>query len=113
MPGRTLSAYADEATAAKVAEMARLEDRTPSQIAAAALRFYVALPDFGRDAIRRLEASGSPEALRDAAWDVGRAIRAAQFDAAMERAIGSIEAPDSFPDDEDGMLAEAVRLTNR
>lgn len=113
MPGRTLSAYADAATAAKVAELARLEDRTPSQIAAAALRFYVQLPAVGRDAIRRLEAGGAPEALRDAAWTASRAVLAVQFDEAMARGVASITRADAFPDDEEAILATAVRLTDR
>jgi hypothetical protein len=52
MTGRTVSAYTDEATAAKVAEIARLEDRSPAQIGAAALRFYV------RPALRSRPRSG-------------------------------------------------------
>jgi predicted transcriptional regulator len=113
MPGRTISAHADERTAAKVAEMARLEDRTPSQIAAAALRFYVELPAAGRDAIRALEAGGDADALRDAAWTASRAVLAKRFDEAIERGVRSITRPDAFPDDEDGILSAAVQLTDR
>jgi len=113
MPGRTLSAYADEETAAKVAEMARLEDRSPAQIAAAALRFYVALPSHGRDAIRAIEAHGGPDALRETAWAASRALIAAQFREALDRAAASIRRPDDPEMDEDAILEEAVRLTRR
>jgi len=37
--GRTVSAYADEETARVIERLAAFEDRSPAQIAAAALRF--------------------------------------------------------------------------
>lgn len=44
MAARTISAYADERTARDVERIAQSEDRSPAQIAAAALRFYARLP---------------------------------------------------------------------
>jgi predicted transcriptional regulator len=109
MSGRTVSAYADEETAEKVAEMARLEDRSPAQIAAAALRLYVRLPAPAREAWRRLEADLEPGILDAAAWEAGRALLDRQFDAVVA-ALSSGSRGAAYADEE-AILAHAVRVT--
>ena len=108
----TLSAHADDTTASRVMEMARLEGRTPSQITAAAVRLYVRLPLAARDALRRIEAEGDC-ALEDAAWAAGRALLDERYEAVLERALA--QAPSTLPPDatEEDILAEAVRVTKR
>jgi hypothetical protein len=90
--------------------MARLEDRTSSQITAAAVRWYVRLPASARDALRRIEALGD-EAIEAAAWAAGRALLDRRYEAALE--VGLSRAPSSLPPSasEDDILAEAVRIT--
>ena len=106
----TLSAHTDQATATRVGEMAKLEDRTPSQITAAAIRWYVRLPALARDALRRIEARGD-EAIEAAASAAGRALLDRQYEAALEVGLG--RAPSTLPPgaSEDDILAEAVRVT--
>jgi predicted transcriptional regulator len=106
----TLSAHTDEATASRVSEMARLEDRTPSQITAAAVRWYVRLPPPARDALRRIEAQGEL-AIDEAAWAAGRALLDQQYDRAVQGGLS--RAPSTLPTDasEEDILAEAVRMT--
>ena len=52
MAGRTVSAYTDETTAQRIAQLAKVEDRSPAEIAAAALRLYVNLPTHAHQAFR-------------------------------------------------------------
>ena len=108
----TLSAHTDDATASRVSEMAKLEDRTPSQITSAAVRWYVRLPASARDALRRIEAQGD-RAIEEAAWAAGRALLERQYDDALSSGLG--RAPSSLPADasEADILAEAVRITRR
>jgi len=108
----TLSAHTDDATASRVSEMAKLEDRTPSQITAAAVRWYVRLPAAARDALRRIEAQGD-HAIEEAAWAAGRVLLDRQYEQALN--AGLARAPSSLPPDasEESILAEAVRITRR
>jgi hypothetical protein len=112
MAGRTLSAYADEATYAKLTDLARREDRSTAQIVAAAIRLYLRLPSAAHDAFRGLEAAGAGEADA-AAWAAGRALLDRQYEAAL--AEGLSKAPDLIApqDDEAAILAKAVELARR
>ena len=106
----TLSAHTDEATASRVSELARLEDRTPSQITAAAVRWYVRLSGPARDALRRFEAQGD-RAIDEAAWAAGRALLDKEYEEVLDRGMAH-DAP-TLPADasEDDILAEAVRIS--
>ena len=108
----TLSAHTDEATASRVSEMAKLEDRTPSQITAAAVRWYVRLSASARDALRRIEAQGDG-AIEEAAWAAGRALLDRQYEDALRSGLS--RAPSTLPADasEEDILAEAARITRR
>lgn len=106
----TLSAHTDEATASRVSEMAKLEDRTPSQITAAAVRWYVRLSASARDALRRIEAQGE-QAIDEAAWAAGRALLDAEYEAALDRGLANFNPTLSANASEDAILAEAVRIT--
>ena len=108
----TLSAHTDEATASRVSEMARLEDRTPSQITAAAVRWYVRLSASARDALRRIEAQGEG-AIDEAAWAAGRALLDQEYEAVLDRGLANYAPPLPVDVSEDAILAEAVRITRR
>jgi len=114
MPGKTISAYTDEETARLVEHLAKVEQRKPSQIAAAALAFYVRLPVEAHAALRRLEALESPEQLNLMRREVTRAISNASYDAAMARMSGRIrESYGGRLQSEEDILVEAVRLTTQ
>jgi predicted transcriptional regulator len=106
----TLSAHTDEATAARVSEMAKLEDRTPSQITAAAVRWYVRLSASARDAMRRIEAQGD-RAIDEAAWAAGRALLDKEYEAVLARGLEKYTPALASDAPEDAIVAEAVRLT--
>ncbi|CAO3352722.1 hypothetical protein [Azospirillum melinis] len=115
MPARTISAYADEETARVVEQIAELEDRSPAQIAAAALRFYARLPSEARAAFRRLEKLGTDEELDSLTRAITRKTLDAEWGVAHRRFIGAmtnipVPAADESVDEND-LLAEAVRLT--
>lgn len=108
----TLSGHTDAVTAARVTEMARLEDRTSSQIASAAIRLYTRLSPAARDALRRLEAAGE-EAVAAGAWAASRALLDQEFDATLARGLRHYTPALPPGATEDEIMAEAVRLTRR
>jgi len=58
MAGKTISAHTDKQTADLVNRLAKIEQRTPSQIMAIALKFFVKLPMSARQAWYQIEALG-------------------------------------------------------
>ena len=112
MAGKTLSAYADEATARRVDELAAAEDRTTSQVAAAALRFWVQLPPEAHAALRQVERGGTAGDLERISRDVARALLHAQYDVAQRRVVAAMDVEALGPlESEDDILAAAVHLT--
>jgi len=114
MAGKTISAYTDEETARLVGQLAKVEHRTPSQIAAAALGFYVRLPPQAHAALRELAAMDSPEDMNLMLREVTRAINRSAYDAALRTAAPQVREKygDTLRTEED-IEAEAVRLTAR
>jgi hypothetical protein len=113
MAGKTISAYTDEGTATMVEHVSRIEQRKPSQIAAAALAFYVRLPVEAHAALRRLEAIATPEDLNLMRREVTRAISDASYHAAVRQSAARVREiyGDALQTD-DEILAEAVRITS-
>ncbi len=58
MAGQSISAHADATTITRLRQTARREGRTPSQLTAASLKLYLAMPDAVRTALRDVEALG-------------------------------------------------------
>ncbi len=102
----TLSAHTDEATASRVSEMARLEDRTPSQITAAAVRLSAS----ARDSLRRIEAQGD-QAIEESAWAAGRALLDKDYKEVLDRGLANYTPTLPADASEEAILAEAVRIT--
>lgn len=109
MASRTISAYADEKTARVVERIARLEDRSPAQIAAAALRFYVQLPAEAHAAFRRVEKLGTEQDMDALTREITRKALDAEWEVAHRQFVSEMKA--SVAGTEDDILAEAVRLT--
>jgi len=110
MKARTISAYADAKTAQIVERIASLEDRSPAQIAAAALRFYVSLPTEAHAAFRRVEKLGSAQDMDGLARDITRKALDAEWAVAQRQFVDEMAVPADAATEED-ILAEAVRLT--
>jgi hypothetical protein len=109
--GKTISAYTDEKTAARVNEMAQQEQRKAAQIAGAALKLYTQLPPEAREAFRAIEQQGD-SALELMQREVTRALLNVQYAWAKQQAVQSMPAPTSDQQTKDDLLAEAVRLTS-
>lgn len=110
MPARTISAYADAETAGVVERIAQLEDRSPAQIAAAALRFYIRLPSEARAAFRHVEKLGTAGDLDALGREITRKVLDAEWEVAHRRLMAEMQV-DETGDGEDDLLSEAVRLS--
>lgn len=106
------SAHLDEHTDLLVAETAKLEDRSPSQIMAAAVRWYLHLTPGARDAMRRIEAIGAP-AVEEASWTLSRALLEREYAALARQGARSLKTTLTAEASEDEIMAEATRLTRR
>ncbi len=110
MPSR--STHLDEPTDLLIAKTAKLEDRNPSQIMAAAVRWYLHLTPGARDAMRRIEATG-PSAVEEASWAVSRALLEREYEALVQASGAKLGAGLAADASEDDIMAEAVRMTRR
>lgn len=114
MAGRTISAHADADTARLVEATAKAEDRAPSQIVTAALKFYLRLPAEAREAIRTLDAFAAPQEAHAAMRRVSRVLLDASFGVSEARMVAQLRLDDEARlRDDKAILAEAVRLTRR
>jgi len=114
MAGKSISAWVDDRTARDVEMLAKVEARPPAHVVAAALKFYLALPEEALSAIRKIDALGTEEEVQWAMRKVARALLEAQHQIAAERAakqmhgdgLGALES-------EAEIDAGAVQLTKR
>lgn len=109
MAGRTISMHTSEETARRMEQLSRVEERSPSQIASAALNLYLQLPSEAHGALRYMQAMGSDEDISRAMRAIARLLLNAQYDVAV-RQIGRALEGRPVPETEDEMLAEAERL---
>ncbi|MBO9546721.1 hypothetical protein [Caulobacter sp.] len=110
MPSR--STHLDETTDTLIAKTAKLEDRNPSQIMAAAVRWYLHLTPGARDAMRRIEATGGA-AVEEASWALSRALLEREYETLVRQGAGSLKTDLTAEATEDDIMAEAVRMTRR
>jgi hypothetical protein len=107
MAGRTVS----DDVAESVALEARREERSPGQVAALALRFFIALPRDARASLIALDNLGTPDERRQAMNEVARTLNAAEFDMTCRRMAN--RTVELLPNDvsEDELDAAAAALT--
>lgn len=112
MAGQSISAHADAETVSKLRGVAVREGRTPSQLTAASLRLYLDLPGTVREALRDVDALGTPEDRHNLLRAIGRTVASAQYEIARRRVSEGmrLEREDDLDTDE-AILAEAVRAT--
>lgn len=85
MAGKTVSAYVSDDIAESVTLEARREERSPGQIAALALRFFMALPRDARASMVALDNLGTADERRRAFNEVARVLNGAEFDMTCRR----------------------------
>lgn len=109
MAGKTISMHASGETAQRLEYIARVEDRTSSQIASAALSFYLQLPPEAHTALRHVQVLGDEADASRVMRDIARLLLNAQYDVAV-RQMGKTLEGRPVPESEDEMLAEAELL---
>jgi hypothetical protein len=111
---RTISGSAPEELADRVQEVARIEDRTPSQVVVSAVDLYTRLPTEAHIALRRIQALGGETALERVLVDLGRQILDRQFEAARHAVAASITVNDlDRLESDDEFLAAAAAAVRR
>ena len=112
MPGQSISAHADAATVARLRQAAAREGRSPSQITASSLRFYLALPAAVRASLRDIDALGTDEDRHNLMRAIARTVASVQYEVARRRVAEGmrLENEENLETDE-SILAEAMRAT--
>jgi hypothetical protein len=114
MAGKTISMHASEEAARRLDHICRMEARSPSQVASAALDFYLRLPPEAHTALRHLHALGSEDERAETFRGLSRMLFNAQYEIAVRQMGEELRARgDQGPQAEEEMLAEGVRLTAR
>lgn len=112
MTGKTISAYTDIETANRVAYIARIEQRKPSQIASMALKLFVELPPEARAALWQIEALGSPTDFEAVMQEIARTLLNAQYRVAHRQVTEQMQVENLAQiETEDDILSAAVDLT--
>ena len=113
MAGRSISAHVDAETVSKLGGIATREGRTPSQLTAASLKLYLALPEAVRAALHDVDALGTPEDRHNLLRAIGRTVASSHYEIARRRVAEGmqLECEDKLNTDET-ILAEAVRVTS-
>jgi hypothetical protein len=110
--GKTISMHATEETARLIEHVARVEDRSPSQIASAALNFYLQLPSEAHSALRYVQGLGTDEDVDRVSRKIARLLLDAQFEVAEQRMVASMSTLGlDRLESEDDITAEANALT--
>jgi predicted transcriptional regulator len=112
MPNRTLSTSVDENVAKIVDDLAEVEDRSPSQIVASALRLYLRLPPEAHRAFRVVEAAAGDREHLAVIRELTRVLLNGEFAVARRRVAASLTVDrEQGDEDEDAMMEEALRIT--
>lgn len=113
MAGKTISMHASEDTVRRMEHIARVEDRTPSQLASAALNLYLQLNPEVHSALRYVQALGTEDDLARVNRGISRLVLDAQFEIAEQRVVNAMTNRDfDALDTEEAIIAEANALTS-
>jgi predicted transcriptional regulator len=105
--------HASEDTVRRMEHIARVEDRTPSQLASAALNLYLQLNPEAHSALRYVQGLGTADDLARVNHGIARLLLDAQFEIAEQRVVNSMAGRD-FDEiqSEEDIIAEANALTS-
>lgn len=112
MSGKTISAYTDKQTADLVELLAKIEQRTPSQVMAIALKFFVKLPVKAREAWYQIEAIGDEAERERAIEKITQTLIDERYEILQRKVVEEINI-DSVGqlETEDDILTAALKLT--
>ena len=112
MAGKTISAYTDKQTADLVDYLAKIEQRTPSQIMAIALKFFVKLPVNAREAWYQIEAIGDEADRQRAIARISQVLIEERYSLLQNKVVSEMEVHSIGElETEDDILNAAVKLT--
>lgn len=110
----TVAAHVDDETIARLRAVAATENRPASQIVAVALRTLLTLSPGARRALYAIDGAAEATERDFAGQRVGRAVLQAYERILDSRHVGEPDPMGNAPaDTEDGIEAEAVRLSRR
>ncbi len=113
MKGKTISAYTDQETAELVNYLAKIEQRSPSQIAAIALKFFVKLPATAREAWYQIETLGEQAQKEAVIEQITRSLINMQYEISQRKVVEEMNIETLEPlETEDDILAAALKLTD-
>ena len=112
MTGKTISAYTDKQTADLVDRLAKIEQRSPSQIMAIALKFFVKLPVSAREAWYQIEAIGDEADKEQTIQEITRALIDKRYEIMQDRVVTEM-ATDSIGklETEDDIVSAGIKFT--
>ena len=112
MSGKTISAYTDKQTAEKIDYLAKIEQRTPSQIMAIALKFFVKLPQSAREAWYQIEAIGDEADKERAVQKITQILVDERYSLLQKKVVEEMKVNSVGQlETEDDILAAAIELT--
>ena len=112
MEETTISAHVDIATASRINNLAKTEQRQTSEIAEMALKFFLSLPPEARTALWQIEALASPDDFEQITREIARALLHAQYKVAHEQIMTHIKVDNLDQlETEDDILAAAIAVT--
>lgn len=112
MAGKRISLRTSEEAARRIEYISRVEQRSRSRIAGAALEFYLRLPGEAHTALRHVQALGTDEELNRVLHAISIVLIDAQYDIAARRMGEALrERGIEVPETEEELLDEAIRLT--
>jgi hypothetical protein len=112
MAGKTISAYTDAETANRVETIAQREHRKKAQIAGAAVKFFVGLPEEARTAWRHIEALGTPDEIEQISQEIAQTLLQGQYAMAHKQVVQELNTEHLGKlETEDEILDAAIALT--
>jgi predicted transcriptional regulator len=113
MKGKTISAYTDQETAELLNYLAKIEQRSPSQIAAIALKFFVKLPATARESWYQIETLGEQAQKEAVIEQITRSLINMQYEISQRKIVDQMNIETLEPlETEDDILAAALKLTD-
>jgi hypothetical protein len=110
--GKTISAHVPEITVEKIDQLAKLENRSRSQMAGASVELCGDLPQEAWTALFQLKASGTPEDWQSLQQDLTRVLLHYRYQLTQRQLASQVDPQwlESL-ETEDDILAAAVDLT--
>ena len=112
MPGKSISAYVDDETAAAVDQIANMTGVKKANFGGRALRFYVGLSEDARRALTGIESAGTPQDRQFVMREVTRVLAIAHLKIIQRKVVAEMHS-DIGGDGSDAAIDEATSIALR